>query len=198
MTTAHERGAKVRAHVADKEMILECIELGVDVLDHGDEIDDECVERKGRARHLLGAEPRLRVEPAGDRLRRAVRGVAALKLYDHVRATLPVAQAAGVRILLGDDYSGVFRSLIEDDPLDHEVGNYGRELAFYGAIDGIEPVDVLSWGTSIAGQLLVDPPAKVGVVEPGALADLIVVDGDPVADLSLLARPQTTSQGGHP
>ncbi len=41
-----------------------------------------------------------------------------------------------------------------------------------------------------AGQLLVDPPAKVGVVEAGALADLIVVDGDPLADLSLLARPQ--------
>ena len=43
--TAHERGAKVRAHVADRAMILECIELGVDVIDHGDEIDDEIIER---------------------------------------------------------------------------------------------------------------------------------------------------------
>ena len=79
--------------------------------------------------------------------------------------------------------------MIEDDPLDHEVGNYGREFAYYGEIDGLAPADVLSWGTSNAGQLLVDPPAKVGVLEPGALADLIVVDGDPLADLSLLARP---------
>ena len=30
----------------------------------------------------------------------------------------------------------------------------------------------------------------MGVIEPGALADLIVVDGDPLADLSLLARPE--------
>ena len=30
------------------------------------------------------------------------------------------------------------------------------------------------------------------MIQPGALADLIVVDGDPVADLSLLARPQQT------
>ena len=43
--TAHERGAKVRAHVADKQMMLECIELGVDILDHGDEIDEECIEK---------------------------------------------------------------------------------------------------------------------------------------------------------
>jgi len=110
-------------------------------------------------------------------------------IYDHVRAMLPVAQQAGVRILIGDDYSGVFRTLLTDDPLDHEVGNYGRELAYYGAIDGLAPADVLSWGTGNAGQLLVDPPEKVGVVEPGALADLVIVDGDPLADLSLLARP---------
>jgi imidazolonepropionase-like amidohydrolase len=70
------------------------------------------------------------------------------------------------------------------------VGNYGREFGFYAEIDGLSPAEVLTWGTSNAGQLLVDQPAKVGVVEAGALADLIIVDGDPVADLSLLARPQ--------
>src|SRR3546814_8845277 len=43
--TAHERGAKVRAHVAEREMLLECVELGVDVVDHGDEIDDEIIEK---------------------------------------------------------------------------------------------------------------------------------------------------------
>src|SRR3546814_2822685 len=43
--TAHERGAKVRAHVAAREMLLECVELGVDVVDHGDEIDDEIIEK---------------------------------------------------------------------------------------------------------------------------------------------------------
>ena len=46
---------------------------------------------------------------------------------------------------------------------------------------GARATPVSSWST---------PPGKVGVVEAGALADLIVVDGDPLADLSLLARPQ--------
>ena len=146
-TTAHERGAKVRAHVADREMILECIELGVDVIDHGDEIDDEIIEQMVAAGHLLGAEPRLPLEPVRGRLRRAVRRDAASSTTTCARCC-PMAQQAGVRILVGDDYSGVFRTLIEDDPLDHQVGNYGREFAFYGEIDGLSPADVLSWGTA--------------------------------------------------
>jgi imidazolonepropionase-like amidohydrolase len=188
VATAHERGARVRAHVADRAMILECIELGVDVIDHGDEIDDEIIEKMVAAGTFwvpslvylwslfeVGYAKRFGVTP---------------ELYENVRTMLPRAQQAGVRILVGDDYSGVFRTLLEDDPLDHQVGNYGREFGFYAEIEGLSPAEVLTWGTSNAGQLLVDPPAKVGVVEVGALADLIVVDGDPLADLSLLARPR--------
>jgi imidazolonepropionase-like amidohydrolase len=109
---------------------------------------------------------------------------------EKVRETLPIAHKAGVKILIGDDYSGIFREAIKDDPLDHQVGNYGREFAHYAAIDGLSPADVISWGTKNAGELLVDAPAKIGVIEPGALADLIVIDGDPTADLTLLAKPE--------
>ncbi|UDY37641.1 amidohydrolase family protein [Dermatobacter hominis] len=185
--TAHERGAKVRAHVTDKAMILECIELGVDVIDHGDEVDDECIDAMVAARTFWvpSAVYLWSVLEVGYARHFGV----TRELYEQVRHTLPIAHRAGVRILIGDDYSGVFRDLIADDPLDHQVGNYAREFAFYADIDGLSAADVLSWGTRNAGELLVDPPAKVGVVEPGALADLIVVDGDPLADLTLLARP---------
>ncbi len=186
--TAHERDAKVRAHVADKAMILECIELGVDILDHGDEIDDECIDKMVEAGTFWV--PSLVYLWSLFEIGMATQFGVSRDIYDHVRATLPKAQAAGVRILAGDDYSGIFRNYLEDDPLDHQVGNYGREFAYYGEIDGLDPADIVSWGTANAGELLVDPPARVGVIEPGSMADLIVVDGDPVADLSLLARPQ--------
>ena len=188
VAAAHERGAKVRAHVADKSMILECIELGVDILDHGDEIDEECIDKMVEAGTFWV--PSLVYLWSLFEVGYAAQFGVTRAIYDQVRSMLSVAQQAGVRILIGDDYSGVFRDLIPDDPLDHQVGNYGREFAFYASIDGLTPADVLSWGTHNAGELLVDPPASVGVVEPGALADLIVVDGDPLADLTLLSRPQ--------
>lgn len=187
INTAHERGAKVRAHVSDKAMMLECIELGLDLIDHGDEIDEEVIEAMVEAGTFWV--PSLIFPWSLLELGYAAELGVTREQYDHVRAMLPVAQHAGVRILIGDDYSGIFRDLLDDDPLDHQVGNYGREFAYYSAIDGLSAADVLSWGTSNAGQLLVDPPERVGVIEPGALADLIVVDGDPLKDPSLLARP---------
>ena len=185
---AHHRGAKVRAHVSDKDMILECIELGVDIIDHGDETDRDCIEAMVKAGtfwvpSLIYAKLLLELgwgEPVG----------VTQPLFDSVRKVLPMAQEAGVRILIGDDYSGVFRDIVKDDPLDHQVGCYGREFAYYSAIDGLSAANVLAWGTKNAGELLVDAPQTVGVIAPGALADLIVVDGDPVADPALLARPE--------
>lgn len=185
--TAHERGAKVRAHVSDKPMMLECIELGLDLIDHGDEIDEEVIAAMVEAGTFWV--PSLVYPWSLLELGYAAQFGVTREQYDHTRAMLPVAQAAGVRILIGDDYSGIFRDLLDDDPLDHQVGNYGREFAYYGAIDGLSATDVLSWGTCNAGQFLADEPERVGVVEPGAMADLIIVDGDPLADLTLLSRP---------
>lgn len=184
--TAHVRAVKVRAHVADKAMIMECIELGVDVIDHGDEVDQECIDAMVDAGtfwvpSLIYPECIMQLGWGSDSMK---------ALYDRVRETLPAAQKAGVKILIGDDYSGVFRDVIENDPLDHQVGCYGREFTYYAEIDGLSAADVLSWGTRNAGELLVDGPAKVGVVEAGALADLIVINGNPLEDLSLLSQPE--------
>lgn len=187
--TAHALGAKVRAHVCSKQVMMECIELGVDLIDHGDEIDEECIEAMVKAgtcwvpsqRYtdlLLG----LGFGDADGELQRQ---------FDNVRRLLPVAHKAGVCILLGDDYSGVFRDHVENDPLDHQVGNYGSELAYYAQVDGLSPTDVLSWATRNPGRMLTGPAEKLGVIEPGALADLIVIDGDPLADIELFAHPQT-------
>lgn len=183
---AHTRGAKVRAHAATKDMIRECVELGVDIIDHGDEMDEDIIAMMAErgtcwVPSLIYPKCMLDLGWAGPELQACV---------DNVRALLPVAQEAGVKILIGDDYSGVFRDVLEDDPLDHKVGDYGREFAYYGAIDGVSAEDVLSWGTANAGDVLTGGQDKLGRIEAGALADLIVVDGDPVSDLSILARPQ--------
>ncbi len=184
--TAHMRGVKVRAHAATRETICECVELGVDIIDHGDAMDEAILGMMAERGTFWV--PSMVYPDCMIRLGWAEPGLK--ELQDNVRKLLPVAQRAGVRVLIGDDYSGVFREVLEDDPLDHKVGDYGREFAFYGAMAGLSPAEVLSWGTRNAGEALIGAPGQLGVIQPGALADLIVVDGDPLADLSLLARPQ--------
>jgi imidazolonepropionase-like amidohydrolase len=186
--TAHALGVRVRAHVSDKAMILECIELGVDIIDHGDDVDEASIEAMAKAGTFWVPSliyPKCLLELGWGDARMQSR-------YENVRRMLPIAQKAGVPILIGDDYSGVFREVLKDDPLDHQVGCYGREFAYYAAIDGLSPVEVLSWGTSNAGRLLADKGEPVGVIEAGAAADLVVIDGDPTVDPQLLARPNET------
>src|SRR5579871_5798567 len=98
--TAHARGAKVRAHVAERDMILECIELGVDILDHGDWVDEEIIDKMAAAGtywvpSLIYPECLIQLGWQAPDMCAAL---------DNVRRMLPIAQAAGVKILIGDDY----------------------------------------------------------------------------------------------
>ncbi len=58
------------------------------------------------------------------------------------------------------------------------------------------PVEILKMATGVNGELLAmsgprNPyPGRLGVIEEGALADLILVNGDPTADIGLIADPE--------
>jgi imidazolonepropionase-like amidohydrolase len=185
---AHQRGAKVRAHVCTKDVILQCLELGVDIIDHGDEVDEECIAafvETGAYWVPSLTFTKVLIDMGADATGEYIDS------WTKLRPLIAKAHKAGVRILVGDDYSGLLRDILPDDPLDHQVGCYGRELPFYGEhIEGVSAADVLSWATKNPGELMSGPGGKLGVIEAGALADLIVIDGDPVADLSLLAKPE--------
>ena len=90
----------------------------------------------------------------------------------------PEAESAGVRLLLGDDYGA----------MGFPHGTYGAELAVYVENAGIAPVDVMRWATKHGAELL-GMGEDLGTIEEGKLADLLVVDGDPSDDISLLADP---------
>jgi imidazolonepropionase-like amidohydrolase len=91
---------------------------------------------------------------------------------------LPSANKAGVRLVLGDDYGAV--------PLDH--GCYADELVFYVEHAGIPVLDVIRWGTKNGGELL-HRTDSLGTIADGKIADLIVVDGDPISDIRVLTKP---------
>ena len=90
-------------------------------------------------------------------------------------AILPVANAAGVKLLVGDDYGAI--------GLPH--GRYADELEFYVKEAGIPALDVIRWAT-LNGFELMGRGHELGLVREGFLADLLVVDGDPLGDIAVL------------
>ena len=87
---------------------------------------------------------------------------------------LPAAVEAGVRLCVGDDFGSAITP----------HGDYGPELAVYVEHAGIPPLEVLRWATVNGGALV--GRTDLGRVEAGAIADLVVVDGDPSTDIRVL------------
>jgi imidazolonepropionase-like amidohydrolase len=87
---------------------------------------------------------------------------------------LPLAAKAGLRVILGDDW-GTWLT---------PHGNYGKELELYAEI-GIPNLDIIRWATKHPAQC-VGMDDKLGSIAAGKYADLLVVDGDPATDITVL------------
>lgn len=173
--TAHQYGVKARAHVAKRDAILTALKLGLDLVDHGDGLDEACIELMVEQGTFLA--PSM-LYP----YRLGQMGAGAYSDWnkanvDQMAEILPRANQAGVKIVLGDDFGAI--------PLEH--GNYADELDFYVNVAGIPPLDVLRWATRHGAELM-GRGHELGAVKAGAVADLIVVDGDPVADIRVLQQ----------
>jgi imidazolonepropionase-like amidohydrolase len=102
-------------------------------------------------------------------------------MYDNLRRFV----AAGGILALGDDYGGV---------PDMPVGMPMAELLHWQAA-GLSPQQIIEASTR-GSALAMGLEAELGTVEVGKLADLLVVQGNPLADLSALARPLLVVHGG--
>lgn len=171
---AHERGVKVRGHIASAEAILLAIRLGVHIVDHGDGLNEECIERLVQTGTFL-APSMLFPKTMMDLMAGNAWADAMKPDWDAMAAVLPGANAAGVKLLVGDDF-GAFG-------LPH--GRYADELALYVKEIGIPPLDVIRWATKHGAEAM-GMGDQTGTIEAGKLADLLVVDGDPVGDITVL------------
>ncbi len=168
------------AHAYTPEAITRAVEAGVRTIEHGNLIDTATARlMKERGAYLV---PTLVTYFAIDELGRKLGfpEVSQRKVRDVLDAglaSLEIARDAGVPMGFGTDLLGET----------HE--QQSREFSIRAQV--LSPAEILRSATSVNAEIL-GRAGELGVVAPGALADLLVVDGDPLENLSLLEE-----QGKH-
>jgi len=164
----------VLAHAYSPEAIRRSIDFGVRSIEHGNLID------RATAEHVAAADafvvPTLVTYDALHRFGRELGfpEVSMAKLAEVREAglrSLEILQSAGVKIGYGTDLLGPMHR------------HQSREFVIRA--EAMSPFEIIRSATIVNAELL-NRPGELGVVAPGARADLIVVDGNPLADISLL------------
>lgn len=178
--TAHNHGLKVTGHCRATEGILNALKAGYDAIEHGTFMNDECLDLL--LQRDVACVPALYFEYAS--IQRGPEFGMSQRVIDGHQETLDGGAESARRILqaggclaMGGDYGFAW----------NPHGDYARELSFFVNYVGFSPLQVITCATK-NGAKLMGRSQELGTVEAGKLADLLIVDGDVLADIRLLEQ----------
>jgi len=174
---ASVHGLKVMAHAQANAGIKNALKGGVATIEHGIWLDGDAIEMMLDGGHaliptLVAPQWVIRHADAG-KMPAYAAGKARDVIKDHT-ASIHMAVEAGVKIAFGTD-TGV-----------GPHGSNGEEFLLMQQL-GMKPIDCIRSATTVAAQTI--GMKGVGTLAPGSWGDLIGVPGDPLADLTLLSKP---------
>jgi imidazolonepropionase-like amidohydrolase len=191
VATAHNHGLKVTGHCRATEGIKNALKAGYDAIEHATFIDDEGLELM-LARDVP-AVPALYFELAS--IEHGPEFGLSQRVIEGHKETLEGGSEscrrilkAGGRLGMGGDYGFGW----------NPHGDYARELTFFVKHVGFSPLETITCATKTGAEIM-GRSDEFGTVEPGKLADILIVDGDVAADISLLEDRQrfiAVMQGG--
>lgn len=184
--TARSLGLRVASHAHGDDGIRASVEAGVDSIEHGTFMGADTVAAM-RRRGTWFVPTLMAFQGLADRVGRAIYTPAveakAREALARWGAALRAAHAGGVRIAFGTD-AGVF-----------EHGRNGEEFALMVEKGGMSPREALVSATTGAAALL-GLEAEIGTIAPGKAADLVALEGDPLADPSAFTRVRFVMAAG--
>lgn len=185
---AHLRGKKVAVHAHDASAVHMCLEAGVDTIEHGSFIQPEDIEAlKAETSYLVPTLSILSPEVPTPGTAPAEKAALFRPLLEANGKNITAAYQAGLKLGFGTD------TAIED--LEEHPG---LEFKMRKELCGMENVDLLLQATKYSAMIC-GLEHITGEVKEGLAADLIVVDGNPDQDISVMYhKPELVFIGGTP
>ncbi len=192
VATAHNHGLKVTGHCRANQGIKNALRAGYDTLEHGTFMDSEALDLL--MQRNTPVVPALQFEWASIEHGKAF-GMSQEVIDGHKETLEGGAESArmilraGGRVGMGGDYGFAWNA----------HGTYAKELTFFVKYVGFSPLETVTCATK-SGAEIMGRADEFGTLQPGKLADVLVVDGDVLADIAVLedrSRFIAVMQGGH-
>jgi imidazolonepropionase-like amidohydrolase len=184
MDVARANGVRVCAHARSADSVKMCIRHGLGIIYHyhANFADEEALDQLEADRDWCFVVPALGLAyqacHAGSEwgfTPERVRERGLLRQLELSIETMGLMRKRGIRVLPGGDYG--FPATPH--------GTYARDLWVFVKILGFSAMETLVAATRLGGALM-GRPDDLGIVKAGALADLLLVDGDPLTDITIL------------
>jgi imidazolonepropionase-like amidohydrolase len=180
MEVARAAALRVSAHCRSAESVLMALRHGIEVIYHANYADERALDALEAARDRIFVGPALGLtynlsQSAGHAGMTSARAQAFARELEVSVEAVARMRKRGIRVLPGGDYGF---------PVTPH-GTYAHDLWVFVKVLGFSPMETLVAATKLGGEIM-GRPGELGVVKAGALADLLLVDGDPLADIAIL------------
>ena len=179
---AHRKEMRVACHARSAAAVKQAVKAGIDFIGHANYIDDEALELLVKNKDNVFVGPAIAweitfLENYKDMgFKEDSREVIAYRNeLEETIISYKRMKEAGIRILVGGDYG------LNITP----HGTYAKDLEYYVNHFGFTNSEALHSATRLGG-LAMHPDGSLGTLEQGKLADLIIIDGNPLEDITVL------------
>jgi imidazolonepropionase-like amidohydrolase len=181
---ARDFGKKINCHARAAESVKRAVRCGVDVIYHCESADEEALDMLESVKHKVFVGPAIGIiygtlyegEPFGFTREFAI-SIGMQRVLDSSRVVYTELRKRGVKALIGGDY-GFAQS---------PQGQNARDLKHFVDLLGYSPSEALVCGTRYGGEVM-GLKGELGEVKDGYIADLLLVDGDPLQDLDIVVH----------
>ena len=187
MLTAEARryGKRVAAHARSAESVKQCVRHGIEMIFHASFADEEALDmlEANKAKHFVAPGIGWLVRTSFNASDYGITPAIAEKMgyrreLEAASDSLSKMHKRGIRVLPGGDYGFAW--------MPH--GTNANDLQYFVDYVGMTPKEALLSATKLGGEIMLRGE-ELGQVRPRFLADLVLVDGDPLADLRILTEP---------
>jgi imidazolonepropionase-like amidohydrolase len=179
---AHVRGKRVSAHARSAEAVKQCVRHGIEIIYHASFADEEALDMLEARKdyHFVAPGIAWLINTSFNAAPWGISPESAKQMgYHHelevACETLKKMHRRGIRILPGGDYGFAW--------IKH--GTNAKDLEYFVKYLGFTPMESLLAATQLGGQIMMRGD-ELGQIKEGHLADLLLVDGDPVANIAVL------------